>query len=84
MSGIALHFVQSTAEESYRCGCGELFKKCYTGSITDYQDYIKICQSGVKERWKCFICNYGGQDGELHLGCYGCRGLSSVLNQKRE
>ena len=39
---LAFHFVQSTAEESYRCACNQLFKKVYTGCYTSIEAVLQV------------------------------------------
>ena len=53
---VAFHFAQSTAEESYRCECGKLFKKLYVGCRTalDRSDQVNLIDPTIK--WQCFLC----------------------------
>lgn len=53
---VAFHFAQSTAEEGYRCECGQLFKKLYVGCRTALDGSDNISQLDPTLRWKCRLC----------------------------
>lgn len=72
---VAFHFAQSTAEEGYRCECGQLFKKLYVGCRTALDGSDNISQLDPTLRWKCRLCEYEGRDGELHLACLCCEAI---------
>jgi hypothetical protein len=53
---VAFHFTQSTAEESYRCDCGQLFKKLYVGCNTTFDGSDQINSIDHTIKWKCCLC----------------------------
>ena len=57
MADLAVHYVESTAEEGMLCVCNRHFKKAYK---TRYLTMEELLNEHQNKRWKCFLCQKFG------------------------
>ena len=57
MADLAVHYVESTAEEGVLCVCDRHLKKAYN---TRYLTMEELLNEHHNKRWKCFLCQKFG------------------------
>ena len=82
MNDLAVHYVESTAEEGTLCACEHHFKKVYKTRMLTIEELISNNQDPDNKKWKCFLCQRFGKEGDLHIACFACPSLTVAFGKK--